>query len=173
MDEIWKDIPGFEGKYQASNQGRIKSINNRRHTGGYILSPVKNTYDYYQVFLYDNGKRKLCLVSRLVYSAFNGPIPKDMQVNHINENTLDNRLCNLNLMSRKENCNWGTRNERMTAAITLLKGKPVIQLTQDGEIVNHYPSIAEAEKITGVKSIGKVCSGLRKTAGGYKWKFVS
>ena len=116
MKEIWKDIPEFNGIYQASNLGRVKSLE-RIDIRGHrvkerILKPRIDHNGYYQVGLCKNSKLKAYRVHRLVWSAFNGQTPENMQVNHINEVKTDNRLSNLNLMTCKENINYGTRNER-------------------------------------------------------------
>ena len=111
-EEIWKDIVGYEGLYQVSNTGKIKSLN-YNHTGREkILKQRLFNRGYLYVGLWKNGKQKYFSVHRLEYEAFYGEIPKGMQVNHINEIKTDNRLENLNLMTPKENTNWGTAIQR-------------------------------------------------------------
>ena len=112
MEEIWKDIEGYEGLYQVSNLGRVKSAP-RRGTKGGLLKNSKNTGGYYFVGLYKDNILNRVLVHRIVYETFVGLIPDSLEINHINENKADNRLENLNLMTPKENCNWGTRNNRI------------------------------------------------------------
>ena len=115
--EEWKPIKNNEGLYDASNFGRIRSLDrwtkNRRGKyiqKGRILKPGKNSKGYMTVILCKDRKKKTFLVHRLVYDAFNGKIPEGMQVNHINEIKTDNSLWNLNLMTNQENCNWGRHN---------------------------------------------------------------
>lgn len=169
MKEIWKDILGFEGLYRASNFGRIKSlerINARGHRlKEKILTPGINQYGYYLIGLYKQSIRKMYQVHRLVYEAFNGQIPEGLQVNHINEIKTDNRLENLNLMTPKENTNWGTRNERVS--------KAVLQFTLDDIFVKEYPSTMQVARELGFSCghICECCKGKRKTAHGYKWKY--
>lgn len=108
-----------------------------------------------QVTLIKDGIRTYPLVYRLVYSAFHGPIPEGMQVNHIDEDPTNNRLENLNLMTPKENTNWGTgiaRRAKTTAAA--LKGKqlydenpnakPILEYTLTGEFIKEWACLKEA-----------------------------
>jgi hypothetical protein len=160
--EVWKDIPGFEGKYQVSNQGRVKSLRYRGSSQEQILKQRLTVYGYYDVGL----EKKRYRVHRLVWEAFNGPIPEGMQINHIDEVKTNNALTNLSLMTPKENSNWGTRNERIA--------KWVIKLSKNNEILHFYPSISQAAKETGAKiqNISACCKGKLKSTGGYTWKFA-
>ena len=170
-NEEWRDIPNYEG-YQVSNLGRVKSLE-RIDARGYrlkekILKP-KLVRGYYQVCLFKQAIKKKYLVHRLVWSAFNGSIPEGLQVNHINEIKSDNRLENLNLMTPKENTNWGTRNERSAKN----RSKVVLQFTLEDILIKEYPSTKQAERETGFDqgSIVKCCNGKLKTAYGFKWKY--
>lgn len=181
MEEIWRDIPGFKG-YQASNLGKIRSLDrfvpgkngSTRFVKGYVLKPGLTSYEkgrgYYRVRL--NGK--FYLVHILIWITFKGPIPEGMQVNHINEDKLDNQISNLNLLSPSRNSTWGTRVERVKSKTTNGKcSKGVSQFTISGEFVKYYPSQHEAARETGIKqsSISRVCLGKRSQTGGYNWKF--
>lgn len=177
--EEWKDIPGYEGMYQASNLGNIKSVQRfvKQHNGGkqvkkeHLLKPSKSkTHSYYSVVLSKNGKHKSFLVHRLVWITFNGPIPQGLEVNHLNENTLDNNLTNLNLLSHKDNMNWGTHNERVIAP----QRKPVLQLSKDNQVIQQFSSTAQASRETGIcqGDISRCCNGKHKTAGGFKWEYA-
>lgn len=110
-EEIWKPVVGYEGLYEVSSEGRVRSLNYKKQNRIQVL--VQNySRKYPYLLLCKDGKIKTHLVHRLVWEAFNGPIPDGMQVNHINEVKTDNRLENLNLMTPKENINWGTGIER-------------------------------------------------------------
>ena len=178
-EEIWKDIPEFNGFYQASNMGRIKSLERidalGRRVKERILKPSRDCYGYYRIQLWKQSIGKAYQVHRLVWSAFNGPIPEGMQVNHIDENPSNNSLSNLNLMTPKENCNWGTRNERAGKVLKNRKdlSKPVLQFTLDDILIKEYPSTKQVERETGFNSsnILSCCNGKRKTAHGFKWKY--
>ena len=160
--EIWKDIPGYSC-YQASNLGNIRNKN------GHILKATANSKGYLNVCLRKDGESRTIKVHRLVYEAFNGPIPEGMQVNHIDENKQNNTLSNLNLMSPSENTNWGSRNDR----VCKMFGKWVIKLSLKNEILHFYPSTKKAAKENGLRSntISECCNGKRKSYGGYTWKF--
>ena len=177
--EIWKDIPEFEGLYQASNLGRVKSLE-RIDARGHrvkekILKPTINHKGYYKVPLCKNSKVKKCSVHRLVYEAFNGQIPEGLQVNHINEIKTDNRLENLNLMTCKENVNYGTGNERRSKKqINGKKSKPVLQFTLEDILIKEYPSANQVERELGFDqgNIVKCCNGKYKQMYGYIWKYA-
>ena len=180
--EIWKDIKGFEGLYRVSNLGRVKSLKRFRkgENGSLVTVKEKNlklklTYKgYYRVGLCKNSIVKWYLVHRLVFEAFNGTIPENMQVNHINEIKTDNRLSNLNLMTCKENINFGTGIERCAKKrINGKKSKSVLQFTLDGILIKEYPSAHQVERELGFNRgyICNCCKGKYKTAYNYIWKY--
>lgn len=180
--EIWKDIKGFEGLYQASNLGRIKSLEKFKKGKNGSLASVKEKIlkpgitrnGYYRVALCKNSIRKFYLVHRLVFEAFNCQITEGLQVNHINEIKSDNRLSNLNLMTCKENCNWGTGIERCHNQLINGKcSKAVLQFDLQDILIKEYPSTRQAERETGFAqgNIVKCCKGKYKTAYNYKWKY--
>lgn len=175
--EIWKDIPNYEGLYQASNLGRIKSLERfRKGENGSlasvkerILKPSINHKGYYRVALWKNSIPKRCLVHRLVWEAFNGTIPEGLQVNHISERKSENRLSNLNLMTPKENCNWGTGIERQAKKLS----KVVLQFDLNDNFIKEFPSLMQVYRELGFNqgNISKCCKGKYKTAYGFKWRY--
>lgn len=158
--EIWKEIPGSGGKYQISNYGNVYSLINNVQLKG-----VNNGNGYLRVKL----NERLFYIHRLVAMAFI-PNPKGYkEINHKDENKLNNNADNLEWCSHKYNMIFGTRNKR---AIDNTK-KSVIQYTMSGKYVCSYNSIVEA---AGKMSISKgnivsVLKGNRKSTGGYKWKY--
>lgn len=171
--EVWRDIPNYEG-YQISNIGRVKSLERSYRRKEKILKPQIDHKGYYLIGLCKNSIQKFYLVHRLVWIAFNGPIPEGLQVNHINEVKSDNRLSNLNLMTQKENINWGTGIERMAKKhINGKKSKPILQYDLKDNFIKEYSSIMQAERETGFanQNIVKCCKGKRKTAYGFKWRY--
>ena len=203
MKEIWRDIGeikgiDYTGLYQISNYGQVRSLDrydNLKHfrKGKILIQQLYTGYLY--VSLCKNGKIKMYRVHRLVAEAFI-PNPDNLpQVNHINEIKTDNRLENLNLMTPKENINWGTANERRSnsnkgkkrseeirrkigdaerGVYNTKKSKPVLQIDKDtNEIIAEFPSMMEVERQLGIRNqhISHCCKGKRNICGGYKWKY--
>ncbi len=109
-NEEWRDIPGFEGFYQASSEGRVRSIdrfdNRNRFLQSHLLKPAfagMRKYPRLFVVLSCDGIHKSCLVHGLVTLAFIGEVPEGKQVNHLDGNPLNNRLVNLEYVTPKEN----------------------------------------------------------------------
>ena len=182
MTEEWKDIGGYEGLYQVSNLGRVRSLGRdivRRtrygtmapyHISGRVLKPLHSQGDYCYVHLFDkDGTSTNHKVHRLVAKAF-VPNPDSLnEVNHIDEDKDNNRADNLEWCKHVDNCNHGTRNERSAVK----RGIQVEQLTLDGHHVAFYQSACEASRQTGIarKGINDCCRRHIKTAGGYLWKY--
>ena len=175
--EHWKSIAGYEGLYQVSNLGRVKSLN-YNHTGtDKILKPWKTHDGYLQVILCKDGHVKKFKVHRLVAKAFI-PNPNNLEtVNHKDEVKTNNTVGNLEWMSQRDNINYGTHNKRMAEAnINHPKKSKVVQMfnKQTGELLATFPSTHEAERVTGINnsSISKCCNGKYKSAGGYIWRYA-
>lgn len=168
IKEIWMPILGYEGRYEGSNFGRIKSLNYHRTGKERIMDCGKDEDGYIRVTLCKDGRRKIFRVGRLIWSAFNGPIPEGMQVNHINEDKTDNRLDNLNLMTCTENLNYGHHNARMIKSLS----KMVEQYTLDGVHIMTWFSATSAQKDGYNRScIQACCAGKREMHKGYIWKY--
>ena len=182
MTEEWRDIEGYEGLYQVSNFGRVRSLGRdivRRtrygtmapyHINGKVLKPLHSQGDYCYVHLFDkDGASTNHKVHRLVAKAF-VPNPDNLnEVNHIDEDKDNNRADNLEWCKHVDNCNYGTRNERSKTK----RSKPVQQLDADGNVGAEYPSTIAAEMETGTNRYQRrmCCNGKYKTAGDYRWKF--
>lgn len=174
MEEIWKDIPGFEGLYQVSNLGRIKSFRKSNKFFGqkeHFLKPTPNTTGYGVVALYRGPKDKeKFLVHRLVAMAFI-PNPNNFDsVNHLDENKSNNAAENLEWCTISYNNAYGTA--RIRGILT--KSNPVRQLTIDGIHLATYNAISIASKITGFPQWGikRCCQGKQEYANGYRWEYV-
>ena len=176
--EEWIPVVGYEGLYMVSNLGRVKSLNYKRTGKEKILTPVTNKKDkqgYYRVPLSKNGEKKNVLVHILVAEAFI-PNPLNLpEVNHIDENTLNNNVDNLEWCTKKENANHGTRNQRISEKMTNGKqSKQVRQKNLDGDIVKDWPSTMEIERQLGFsnKHISRCCRGERKKSHGFLWEYI-
>ena len=168
--ETWKDVPGYEGLYQVSNTGKVKSMSYGHHGVPGILTPRKNNSGYQRVCLCNADKKhRDRTVHRLVWEVFNGPIPEGLQINHKDENKSNNSLENLEVVTPKQNTNYGTRNIRLA----LSQSKPVAQIDiVSGEILKEYPSLSYAMKEYGT-CVAHAVTGHYKQAYGFKWKYLS
>ena len=192
-EEVWMPVVtwmngekyDFTGYYEVSDLGticgveRIDSIGRLRKRK--TKKPQIGKSDYYIVGLSKNGKLKSFSVAKIVYESFNGTVPEGMQVNHINEDKHDNRLENLNLMTPKENTNWGTHNYRAAKA-QQNRGdlsKEVEQYDLEGNLIKVWPSAKEVQRVLGLKNSNIIacCNGRRnkrgylyKTVGGFIWR---
>lgn len=159
--EHWKSVVGFEGLYEVSDQGRVKSLN-YNHTGkDKILKPVKGHSCYLQVSLWKDGKTRNLRVHRLVAEAFI-PNPNNLEtVNHKDEVKTNNVASNLEWMSRADNKRYSAN-------------KSVQMFDRQGNLLATFPSTMEAKRVTGINQscISKCCRGKLKYAGGFVWKYL-
>lgn len=181
MQEIWKDVVGYEGLYQVSNLGRVKSLSKFHCTSknhfslGYwskekILKPIVGVRGYLYVTLYDkNKKQKSKRIHQLVAQAFISNPNNLSFVNHKDENVKNNVYSNLEWCTAKYNCNYGTRTQR----IAVKNNKPILQFDLNGNFIKEYESITQANKETHIpiSSISACCVGQRKKTNGYIFKF--
>jgi len=188
MREIWKDIKDYEGLYQVSNLGRIKSLN-YNHTGKEkVMKPYKTKKGYFYIHLCKNGEKKLFLVHRLIAETFL-PNPDNLpQVNHkiegkegksinmviFNEDgSVNEEKSTIEWCTQEYNHNYGTINERIALAHTNGKqSKPVLQFTLDGEFVREWPSVGECGR-NGFNqgNIAACCRGLYESMYGFRWEY--
>ena len=166
--EHWKSIAGYEGLYEVSDLGRVKSLKFGKEK---ILKPRETHGGYLKVALCKDGKVEQSKIHRLVAKAFiQNPNNLDT-VNHKDEVKTNNNVSNLEWMSMRDNINYGTRNKR--AAESLSKKVQMLDKST-GELLATFPSTHEAERVTGIaqSSISKCCKGKRKYAGGYVWRYI-
>ncbi len=165
--EEWKPVPTFP-QYEISSLGRIRK---KQKDGKWkYLKPSPNKLGYYCIFLYDKGRKKSFYLHRLVAEAFLPPSPNGWhEVNHRTEQKNFNEIFNLEYTTRKLNCNWGTRNEKIGKA----HSKVVEQYDLDGNLIATYPSTKIAAEHCHMKatSIAQCARGESKTAYGFIWKY--
>lgn len=177
-NEIWKDIKGYEGFYQISNYGRVKSLPRKViHKDGVVAlykGVIMKTHTplnrYEQIRLSKNGKSNMKTVHRLVAEAFL-PNPNNYpEVNHIDEVKDNNVLENLEWCNYEYNINYG-------GGITRRSVQRKIKISQydlDDRFIRHYESGTDAEQYGYCrKAISACCRGVAKTHSGYKWRYAS
>lgn len=175
--EEWKDIPGYEGIYQASTHGRIQSLDiwirekngkERLHKGR-LLKMYKIHNGYLCVCLQTKGVRKHFLVHRLIALTFI-PNPQCLDtVNHKDENKDNNYVDNLEWQTLYQNNRHGTRDDRMRKSLS----KPVLQYTLSGVFMKEFESLAAVKRELGfnASSVNKAARGIYKSSNGYIWKY--
>lgn len=179
MLEQWKPIVGYEGYYEVSNFGNIRSCerqvnhglgNGVRKLRAKIVNPWNDSHGYQAVSLSKFGKVKKYKVHRLVAEAFIPNPDNKPTINHINEIRDDNQVTNLEWATYQENNNHGGHNQRVSMTLS----KAVVQLDQSGKVLANFDSIHEASSVTGVHA-ANIKSCLHHTnrvlAGGYRWRY--
>lgn len=179
MEEVWKDIEGYEGLYQISNFGRVKSLPKpHKNAHGYYLTKEKilsprvcgTQREYLSVALQRDGERKQIKIHRLVAQAFI-PNPNNLpEVNHIDENKGNNKADNLEWCTRSYNVNYGSRIEKQRKTLI----KPVAAYDAIGNFVQSFDSLAEAALFANVdgSNISRACKKEGRLSGGYMWKYI-
>ena len=174
QEEQWKPIPGYDGYYEISNLGRVKSLNYHRTGKEGFLSIQNDGCGYSFVSLSKHNQRKYPKIHCLVAEAFI-PNPNNLpQVNHIDENKSNNRVDNLEWCTPSYNTNYGTRNKRVAKKLKEQRpSKPVEQWSLDGKLIKVWPAIMDVRRHLGFCEghIIKCCKGKAKTSYGYIWKY--
>lgn len=179
--EIWRDIPGFEGEYQVSTMGNVRTIEHLvpwrgrlYHVKSKLIKKQIGTKGYIIVRVHKNGVGKTLKVHKLIKNTFHGPNPKDKpEINHIDENKDNNSISNLEFCDSDYNNNYGTRNERIKE--TLRKQlKPINQYDINHNFIKRWESSIDIQETLGIKShlITRCCRGVGKTVHGFVWKYV-
>ena len=188
-NEVWKDIEGYEGIYQVSSHGRVRSLDRtitKPHPRngapsayfhrGRIIKQHEQKGGYLFVSLKDRPRKQIVNTHRLVAKAFVPGYFEGADVNHKDCNRKNNRADNLEWVTRRENLKYAY-GDRASAIEQIHRSqrKPVIQMTMDGEFIKEWPSIYAAVVALHLdsKSIGGCCKGRygTKSCGGFKWKF--
>ena len=197
--EIWKPVVGYEGLYEVSSYGRVRSLDridsNNHPLKGVILKPYISNSGYLLVGLYKQQKRDRKLLHRLVAEAFIPNPDNKPEIDHINTIKTDNTVF-LNedgsINYEKTNLRWTTRKENINNPLTKTKmhinarkpskgkygkkhhrSKPIIQYDKEGNFIKEWDCANDVERVLGIsnKHIGSVCLGKRKSCGGYIWRY--
>lgn len=175
--EQWKDVQGHEGKYQVSNEGRVRSVDryiedtngNRYFRNGQILAQAKDRDGYMIVALGRNFPNQK--VHQLVAKAFIPNLENKSEVGHWDCDGSNNIVENLYWCSREENMRHPITRERIKNSKQL---KPIQQIDKEsGEIVMEYESLHEMHRQTNYSrwAVGECCKGNAKTYKGFKWRY--
>lgn len=166
-NEIWKDVVGYDGLYQVSNLGRVKSVGSYYHKE-IILKEQFFKQGYSKTTLYKKGKPKSFKTHRLVALAFIHNPENKPQINHKDGNKSNNCVDNLEWVSAKENMQHALKTGLRTFESIC---KPVKQI-KNNVVVATYVSKNDAQRKTGINNIEKVLKGKLKTAGGFYWEYL-
>ena len=179
--EVWKPIPDYEGLYEVSNLGRVRSLFRYKK----ILKPSPITNGYLTVELWKGKKRKRIGIHRLVAMFFCENSNNKPFVNHLDETRTNNRADNLEWVTHVENCNYGTAIARRTAHLDYSKrrinnkhqievaSKPIIQLDENGDPLRRWESITKCSAVIGVSrsAIGKAIKRGGKIRQGFQFRY--
>lgn len=174
---MWKDIKNYEGLYQISDTGEVRSLdklvtysNGRKHLyKGKLISPAIHN-NYYAVTLHKDGKMQTVYIHRLVAQHYLDNPNNLPYINHKDENKLNNAVSNLEWCTPLYNNIYGNRIEKVKQSTY----KKVYQLDLSGNIIKLWNSPTEVESILGIKraSISNCITGRSKSAGGYVWRYA-
>lgn len=181
MEEIWKAIPNYEGYYEVSNTGKVRSVTRiitfvdgrKEIYQGSMKSLNLDKYGYYYVILSKDNQQKTFKVHRLVALAFI-PNPKNLPVvNHKDENSLNNNVDNLEWCTIEYNNTYGTKIKRNVENNPQKKKIAMCNLITK-ETIKTFDSVSEAARQTNIcrSGISRVINGKSQNAGGYFWKVV-
>lgn len=169
--EEWKDIKGYEGLYQVSNEGRVKSVRNQK-----LMKPKTDKKGYKVIQFSVNGERKAFKVNRLVAQAFIENPNNLPCTNHKDCNPTNNRVENLEWCDYTYNNHYANRVEK--ASIKMVNNpkisREVYKYTLDGDLIAKYPSANEAQRDMGInrsRGVSMCCRGIIPTYKGYKWSY--
>ena len=181
--EEWRPVVGYEGLYEVSNLGRVRSIGRKREITqtcktsvfypGKIIKSYTTKDGYARLCLCKDAKESQILVHRIVAAAFI-PNPENYPiVNHKDENKQNNAANNLEWCTGKYNANYGTINIRRGQGISKALSRRCLVIHPDGT-QQEFPNTRIAAEKTGIPQscISRACNGTRKTAGKLKWKYA-
>ena len=177
MEEVWKDVPGYEGLYEVSNLGRVRSLNYQNTGKSNIRIPFTAKNGYMSIRLSKDNKTRGFYIHRLVALVFVDNPNGWTEVNHKDEDKTNNRSDNLEWCTRKYNMVYGTGHKRSAEAqagrTNTKSSKRIAQYDFDGNLIFVFPSASEVKRKLGYNR-GRVCECARgecKQAYGYIWRY--
>lgn len=183
MEKIWKDVIGYEGFYEVSSIGNIRSVGRTvtRIDGvqyfkkSKLMSPCLSSCNYLTVTLTDSASQKSVLVHRIVAMAFVDGFDETLFVNHKDGNKLNNSVENLEWVTRKENVSHACKLGLIPKDADRKDSKKIIQCDKKGNFIKEFDSLKQVQRTLGipVSNLSAVANNYKhhKTAGGYSWKY--
>lgn len=187
MQEIWKDVPGYEGLYHVSNLGRVKRLpyqligrtigKKKEYIREFPERVMKATIcanGYYRVTLSKDGKLYYKYIHRIVAETFI-PNPDSLPcINHKDENRTNNNVNNLEWCSYSYNNSYGNARYKFSKSYSINHSRAVEMLSLSGEKIREFSSVKEAAIFVGgtSTSIDRAIAKIRKTAYGYIWNLI-
>lgn len=176
--EIWKDIKGYEGKYQISNLGNIKSINYNKTKKEKLLKPNISKRGYKYINLCKSGRQQKKYIHRLVAEAFISNPNNYPVINHKDNNPLNNNVKNLEWCTQSYNVRYAYKCGRKSfwlgkSGRKHCLSKAIFQYDLNEKFVKKWDCMKDVERQLGIRvgNISACCTGRKKTAGGFKWKY--
>lgn len=190
MELEWRPVVGYEGLYEVSSEGTVKSLDRfcnarsgvaKQFIRGRVLTPIVNAQGYCRLNLCNEHGRKAVFLHRIVAEAF---LPKPFwatQINHIDENKLNNSVDNLEWCDAKYNCNYGSHKQKLSAARTGKGGKPVVAINKITGEEKYYPTLHSVKKDGhDVRAVYNAIyhkphkhGGVRRSHHGFIWRYAN
>ena len=163
--ETWRPVKGYEGYYEVSNKGRVKSL-----VSGKLLSPQSNGVGYLKVELWKDKIGKKKYIHRLVADAFLPNPLNRAEVNHRDSDPTNNTLENLEWVSSSENTKHAVYKGALKAWGN--KAKAIEAINVESGMVLRFATISEAERVIGTRHITDVLKGKRNQCKGYTFRYI-
>ncbi len=176
MKEIWKPLINWEGIYEVSNMGNVRSVdryvvqrNYKRFCKGQNIKITKHKSGYGIVTLRNSGIQKVSKVHQLIMNTFNpNKTGKKLEINHIDGNTMNNRLDNLEWCTHQENLQHASKHKLLSVY------KPINQYDLQGNFIKKWDSMKEAREYYnfGINSLNRACKSKSGIHNGFIWRYV-